>query len=145
MSKKEDIQRVSEGLINGFIAPSKENIEDILTKDDKKDVSNKKSTSDKSVIKVNYDDVKKANGINKNNNYAITFKIDADITDYLKNIEKITFIESAKSGKIESITRTEFVNKLIREQFYNLIGVSDKDSADTINKKWLEYKDKNNL
>ena len=151
MNKKEDMQRVSEGLISGFIAPSKEDIEDILTKDDKKDVSNKERTSNKAKNMINTSNNNKLTydaekgKYNKNNNYAITFKIDADLTDYLKNIEKITFIESVKSGKIESITRTEFVNKLIREQFYKLIGVSDKDSADTINKKWLEYKDKNNL
>lgn len=142
MSKKEDTQRVAESLISGFIAPQKEDIKDILTSDDNKSV---KTISKNEKITINYNDLKLANGKNKINNYAITFKIDADITDYLKNIEKITFIESAKSGKIESITRTEFVNNLIREQFYKLIGVSDKDSADAINKKWLEYKDKNNL
>ena len=40
---------------------------------------------------------------------------------------------------------TEFVNNLIREQYYKLIGASDKDDADTISKKWLDYKSKNNL
>lgn len=85
------------------------------------------------------------NSINKNNNYTITFKIDADIDDYLKNIDKITFIESVKSGKIKSTTKTEFVNQLIREQFYKLIGASIKDDSDTINNKWIEYKNKNNI
>ena len=85
------------------------------------------------------------NSINKNNNYTITFKIDADIDDYLKNIDKITFIESVKSGKIKSTTKTEFVNQLIREQFYKLIGASIKDDSDTINNKWTEYKNKNNI
>lgn len=105
----------------------------------------------KPIEKVNVsDDVKKtydakSGNYNKTNNYTITFKIDADIDDYLKNIDKIFFIESVKSGKIKSTTKTEFVNDLIREQYYKLIGASNKDDAETINKKWLDYKSKNNL
>lgn len=142
MSKKEDIQRVSEGLISGFIAPQQDNI----IEEPKESHTEPKTTKKEQLhIKVNINDLKAKNGANKNDNYTITFKIDADIEDYLKLIDKITFIESAKSGKIESITRTEFVNKLIREQFYNLIKATSKDTADDINRKWLEYKDKNNL
>jgi short subunit dehydrogenase-like uncharacterized protein len=110
----------------------------------------KKEVLDTSITKNNIitDDKTKSkykNGLNLNDNYTITFKIDADIEDYLKNIEKIAFIESVKSGKINSTTRTEFVNNQIREQYYKLIGASDKDSIETINKKWLKYKSDNNL
>jgi hypothetical protein len=110
----------------------------------------KKEVLDTSITKNNIitDDKTKSkykNGLNLNDNYTITFKIDADIEDYLKNIEKIAFLESVKSGKINGTTRTEFVNDLIREQYYKLIGASDEDTAEDINNKWLKYKSKNNL
>ena len=48
-------------------------------------------------------DHKKTNGTNKKDNYSITFKIDADIEDYLKNILWIN-----------RKTKNEYVNDLIR-------------------------------
>lgn len=153
MSKKDEMQSSLNSLVGGFIAPQQTESE-TTKKEINKDIksiekvnvlkNNKKTISTDNEGNVRKD--KKGNIIyTKGNNYTITFKIDADIDDYLKNIDKITFIESVKSGKIESITKTEFVNNLIRDEFYKLIGASDKDSADTINKKWLDYKDKNNL
>ena len=152
MSKKDDMKNSLNSLVGGFIAPmqpisedtKKESIKQEDTKKDEKveNKSSKKITVSED-IKKTYD--AKSGNYNKTNNYTITFKIDADIDDYLKNIDKITFIESIKSGKIESTTKTEFVNNLIREQYYKLIGASKKDDADTINKKWLDYKSKNNL
>lgn len=138
MSKQDKLNEInSKSLISGFITPS--NTSETTTKEVKKEV-----ISDIAPTTTN-NNKKLKNNINKSNNYTITFKIDADIDDYLKNIDKITFIESIKSGKIESITKTEFVNNLIRQEMYKLIGVSDKDDADTINQKWLKYKNDNNL
>jgi len=142
MSKQDKAKEINtNSIISGFIAPQPtasdkaDNTKKVISKKEVfNDIAPSKSTNNK--LK---------NNINKSNNYTITFKIDADIDDYLKNIDKITFIESIKSGKIESTTKTEFVNNLIREQFYKLIGVSVKDDADTINQKWLKYKEDNNL
>ena len=143
MSKQDKAKEIdSKSIVSSFIAPQPKASETIK-KEVKQDVKPIKKVNVSEDIKKTYDE-KKGN-YNKTNNYTITFKIDADIDDYLKNIDKITFIESSKSGKIESITKTEFVNNLIRDQYYKLIGVSDKDDADTINKKWLDYKSKNNL
>ena len=141
------------GITSGFIAPQIAEV-----KDSKKDVSEdtpKTQTKSKQRAKQEKlnnitasNDASKViykNGENLNDNYTITFKIHADIEDYLRNIEKIAFIESVKSGKIDSTTRTEFVNDLIREQFYKLIDASDDDTADDINNKWLSYKNNNNL
>ena len=142
MSKKDEMQSSLNSLVGGFIAPTQ-----TASEKPKKEVK----TDVKPIEKVNVsDDVKKTydakiGNYNKTNNYTITFKIDADIDEYLKLIDKITFIESVKSGKIESTTKTEFVNNLIRQQYYKLIGASDKDDADTISKKWLDYKSKNSL
>lgn len=146
MSKKDDLKVNLDSLVSGFIAPQP--IEDKTPKASKE--TTKKEVLDTSITTNNIiiDDKTKSkykNGLNLNDNYTITFKIDADIEDYLKSIEKIAFIESVKSGKINSTTRTEFVNNQIREQYYKLIGASDKDSIETINKKWLKYKSDNNL
>lgn len=148
MSLKDKEKEIdSKSIISGFIAPQTTTSEIKASETTKKDVKKDTKPSKKVVvsedIKKTYD--AKSGNYNKTNNYTITFKIDADIDEYLKLIDKITFIESIKSGKIESTTKTEFVNNLIREQYYKLIGASDKDSAETINKKWLDYKNKNSL
>jgi uncharacterized protein YlbG (UPF0298 family) len=149
MSKKDEMQSSLNSLVGGFIAPQP--MQEIdkpkeIIKEVNKEIKAPTKDATNSIYGIgNKGNSKYKNGDNLNNNYTITFKIDADIEDYLKNIEKIVFIESVKSGKIESITRTEFVNNLMREQMYKLIGASVKDDADTINKKWLDYKDSNNL
>lgn len=145
MSKKDEMQSSINSLVSGFIAPQPiQEVKD--TKEVVKETIKTNKTSKKEIKTNTSDDNKKyKNGVNLNDNYTITFKIDADIEDYLKNIEKIAFIESIKSGKIDSTTRTEFVNNQIREQYYKLIGASDEDTAEDINNKWLKYKNKNNL
>ena len=142
MSKKDEMQNNLNSLVGGFIAPT-QTASETTKKEIKTEIKPKEQINVSDDVKKTFD--AKSGNYNKTNNYTITFKIDADIDDYLKNIDKITFIESVKSGKVESTTKTEFVNNLIREQYYKLIGASNKDDADTINKKWLEYKDKNNL
>ena len=142
MSKKDEMQSSLNSLVGGFIAPQ-QTASETPKKEVKKDIKPIEKVNVSDDVKKTYD--AKSGNYNKTNNYTITFKIDADIDDYLKNIDKIFFIESIKSGKIESTTKTEFVNNLIREQYYKLIGASNKDDADTIRKKWLDYKSKNNL
>ena len=138
MSKMDKAKEInSKSIVSGFIAPTPS------TETIKKEVIRKDVSDDIAPIKK--DNQKLKNNINKSSNYTITFKIDADIDEYLKLIDKITFIESIKSGKIESTTKTEFVNGLIREQFYKLIGATNKDTAEDINNKWNIYKANNNL
>lgn len=154
MSKKAEMQDSLNSLVSGFIAtePPKEVIDTPkVNPKAKKEPKQVKEIVNKEIVNISTtDDNKltydaKQGRYNKTNNYTITFKIDEDIKDYLKLIDKITFIESAKSGKIKSTTRTEFVNDLIRDEFYKLIGASKKDDANTIKTKWLTYKDNNNL
>ena len=139
MSKQDKSKEINtSGIISGFIAKDIEtNTKQVETK---KEVLKDTPPSVSDDRKLTFD--AESGNYNKKNNYTITFKIDEDLKDYFKIIEKITFIESAKSGKIESKTKTEFVNDLIREQYYKLIGASVKDDADTINKKWIDYKNK---
>lgn len=85
-------------------------------------------------------DIKKANGINKSDNYAITFKIDADIEDYLRNIMWIKFIESR-----ETTNMNEYVNNLIRKEMCKLLEINENSKQETIKSKWYEYKRKNSL
>ena len=85
------------------------------------------------------------NGEDKNDNYTITFKIDADIEDYLKQIEIITFIENIKKGNPQSINKTDYVNELIRADFKKMLGLKQDATNEDIQNKWLEYKKANNL
>lgn len=87
----------------------------------------------------------KTNGVNKNDNYTLTIKFDADIEDYLKNIEKITFIESYKKGSPEFLNKTEYINSLIRKDFIETLGLNEETTADELLLKWLEYKKENNI
>ena len=80
------------------------------------------------------------NGKNKNDNISTTFKVDADLEVFIKNISTITFIENLKKGSQGGETFTNYVNKLIRkdmlemlknnnvstiEEYLKLIGVDD--------------------
>jgi len=142
MSKMDKAKEInSKSIVSGFIAPTPST--ETIKKEVKKDIKPIEKVNVSDDVKKTYD--AKSGNYNKKNNYTITFKIDEDLKDYFKNIEKITFIESVKSGKIESTTKTEFVNGLIREQFYKLIGATNKDTAEDINNKWNIYKANNNL
>lgn len=137
MSKRDELKGITNSIVGGFIAPQ---TQPKVNNIPKKEVN--------TPTKINVDDKQKAkfkNGVNLNNNYTITIKIDADLEDYLKNIDKITFIESVKNGKISSTTKTDFINDYIRDRFYKLINASDKDTPQDIKDKWDKYKQNNNL
>ena len=84
------------------------------------------------------------NGNNKNDNYTITFKIDADIEDYLKNIEMVSFIENMKKGAVKSVTKTDFVNSLIRANMYRILGLNTTNQ-EIIDRTWENYKKANGI
>lgn len=85
-------------------------------------------------------DITKVNGINKKNNYTITFKIDADIDDYLKNIEWVKFIEDRTATN-----KNKYVNDLIRADFLKTMKLKPGATNEDIQDKWQEYKKTNNL
>lgn len=72
--------------------------------------------------------------LNKTNNYALTFKIDADIEDYLKNILWIN-----KKNK------NQYVNDLIRADMLKRLNLKDNASYEELTKAWQEYKKANNI
>ena len=78
------------------------------------------------------------NDENHRDNFAITFKIDADIEQYLRNIDVITFIETAKTGEIQTITKNEYVNNLIRQDMLRMLNIPNETDPN----KWIKaYKD----
>ena len=78
---------------------------------------------------------KKGNFIyNKDNNYALTFKIDADIEDYLKNILWIN-----KKNK------NQYVNDLIRADMLKRLNLKDNATYEELTKEWEKYKKANNI
>ena len=86
-----------------------------------------------------------SNGVNKNDNYTLTIKFDANIEDYLKNIEKVTFIESYKKGNIEFLDKTNYINTLIKKDLISILKLNENATSDEILLKWLEYKKENNI
>lgn len=72
--------------------------------------------------------------VNKKNNYALTFKIDADIDDYLKNILWIN-----------RKTKNQYVNDLIRADMLKTLKLKDTASYEELTKAWQEYKKANNI
>lgn len=85
-------------------------------------------------------DVTKVNGANKRDNYTITFKIDADIDDYLKIIEWVKFIENR-----ETTNKNKYVNDLIRADLLKTLKLKPGATNEEIQAKWQEYKTANNL
>lgn len=79
-------------------------------------------------------DHKKTNGTNKKDNYSITFKIDADIEDYLKNILWIN-----------RKTKNEYVNDLIRADMIKRLNLREDATYNEIQTAWDKYKKANNI
>ena len=72
--------------------------------------------------------------VNKKNNYSITFKIDADIEDYLKNILWIN-----------RKTKNEYVNDLIRADMIKRLNLREDATYNEIQTAWDKYKKANNI
>lgn len=149
MSNKNDrAKEFKDNVFNTFIG----NIDDnssIEQKEVKTPVKMPKKEVSDSVIKgfVNTMDkvvngYKYKNGVDKKDNYTITFKIDADIEDYLKNISYISFIENKTKG----LDATEYVNALIREDMLKTLNI---DASEKDPNKWIDaynkYKSKKGL
>ena len=152
MSNKNDraneFKNNANSVFNSFIGSVEDN-SSIEQKEVKTPVKTPKKEVSEQVIKgmVNAMDkvvngYKYKNGIDKKDNYTITFKIDADIEDYLKNIGYISFIENKTKG----LDATEYVNALIREDMLKTLNI-DASEKDPI--KWIDaynkYKSKKGL
>lgn len=95
----------------------------------------KKEVKNKTKIKNNDKiDHKKTNGTNKKDNYSITFKIDADIEDYLKNILWIN-----------RKTKNQYVNDLIRDDMIKRLKLKNNATYDELQTAWEDYKKANNI
>lgn len=143
---KNDLKNNS--IINGFIAPSQEPIKSQKeSHTEPKPIKETNSTTDKKElsesvkkgllngIDIALNGYKYKNGKDKNKNYTITFKIDADIEGFLKNIDKITFINSMETGQVETTTATDYVNELIRADLKKRFNIA---SDETDPNKWID-------
>lgn len=152
MSNKNDraneFKNNANSVFNSFIGSVEDN-SSIEQKEVKKPVKTPKKEVSEQVIKgmVNAMDkvvngYKYKNGVDKKDNYTITFKIDADIEDYLKNIGYISFIENKTKG----LDATEYVNALIREDMLKILNI---DASEKDPNKWIDaynkYKSKKGL
>ena len=141
MSKR-DIKAELENnsIIGGFIAPQENpNIAPKESHTEKKKAKKGNSTKDDKKLTDAFikgalqgaDEIlngyKYKNGKNASDNYALTFKIDADLEQYLKNIEIITFIDTMQTGEIQSTTKNEYVNDLIRADLKKRLGIKQSE------------------
>lgn len=69
--------------------------------------------------------------INPEEPYKITFIVDEEIRDYMKQQPFIT-MESRK----------DYVNRLIKEDFEKRIGATTQDTQEDIQRKWNDYKER---
>lgn len=76
----------------------------------------------------------KTGNYNKKNNYTLTFKIDEDIKDYLKNILWIN-----------RKNKNQYVNDLIREDMLKRLNLNADATYEQIQKEWEKYKKANNI
>ena len=142
--KKNETNKALEGLFdfptleeNEEREAIQEEVQEIETKEEpKKEI--KKET--KTETKPQNDDIienqkkKKPIGrprINPEEPYKITFIVDEEIRDYMKQQPYIT-MESRK----------DYVNRLIKEDFEKRIGATTQDNQDTIQRKWNDYKER---
>lgn len=75
------------------------------------------------------------NGKNTTDNYALTFKIDADLDIFLKNIEIISVINTMESGKVYAPTKNEYVNDLIRADLKKRLGIKASETNPSV---WID-------
>ena len=93
-----------------------------------KEITNKNDIIDHTKTKDN------KGRVNKKNNYSITFKIDADIEDYLKNILWIN-----------RKTKNQYVNDLIRADMIKRLNLREDATYEETQKAWDKYKKANNI
>ena len=58
-----------------------------------------------------------------------TFKLDDDIYEYIKQIDTILIIDSLEQGKVNKMTKTDYVNSLIREDLKKRLKVKKDDDV----------------
>ena len=133
--KKEEKNKALEGL---FDFPSidetetKETIQEEIKEEIIQEEPKKETEPQKNDIIKNQS--KKAKGrprINPEEVYKITFIVDPEIENYMRQQPFIT-MESRK----------DYVNRLIKEDFEKRIGATSQDNQDTIQRKWNDYKER---
>ena len=79
------------------------------------------------------------NGKDRKDNFITTFKVDADLEKYYKNIPMIILIESIKNNwALEKITVQDYLNTLIRNDMLNFLQKHNITSIE-------EYFEANNI
>lgn len=79
------------------------------------------------------------NGKDRKDNFITTFKVDADLEKYYKNIPMIILIESIKNNwTLEKITVQDYLNTLIRNDMLNFLQKHNITSIE-------EYFEANNI
>jgi hypothetical protein len=142
--KKNETNKALEGLFdfptleeNEEREAIQEQVQEIETKEEPKKETKKATKTETEPQKndiIESTTKKKAIGrprINPTEPYKITFIVDEEIEEYMKQQPFIT-MESRK----------DYVNRLITEDFEKRIGATSQDTPETIQRKWNEYKER---
>ena len=78
---------------------------------------------------------------NKINNKTTTFKIDADITDFLNNVLYVKLINEG----VKHYSQNIYINDLIRADMIKTLGLRANAKYEDIQQAWREYKEAHNL
>lgn len=127
MSNKVDYRQIANSNFNEVMEsyiPKQVNVSE-----DKKETKKPVKNSVKSSDKVKNVKTKKIEG-----NF-FTFKLDDDVSDYIKNIDTILIIDSVMQGKVNKKTKTDYINDLIRDDLKKRLNIkaSEQDSS-----KWID-------
>lgn len=77
---------------------------------------------------------------NRNNNYAITIKIDEDLREYFTKIEWVKMLTER-----ESTTKNKYINNLVRQDMLNKLNLKENATDEQIKKAWDNFKKANNI
>ena len=125
--KKEETNKALEGLFDF------QTLDEIETREEPQERKKDETFSQNNDI-IQTKTEKKAIGrprINPKEPYKITFIVDPEVEDYMKQQPYIT-MESRK----------DYVNRLIKEDFEKRIGATSQDDEETIQRKWNDYKER---
>lgn len=77
---------------------------------------------------------------NRNNNYAITIKIDEDLREYFTKIEWVKMLTER-----ESTTKNKYINNLVRQDMLSKLNLNENATNEQIKKAWDNFKKANNI
>lgn len=133
MSNKESKQSKNDIISN-------ENPQEIKQEKPKKTITKKQDENKKKRLNDPTLTTDEKGNRNRNNNYAITIKIDEDLHEYFYKIEWVKMLTER-----ESITKNKYINKLVRQDMLKKLNLKENATNEQVKKAWEKFKQDNNI